>query len=89
MLATAYNQGWIIVSRSFFHEFTPIMDAFKSARLFNPGKVTDLKLPAETLDTLEAFPFFQDDLNDLKHELPAYLAAADGTPRETNSLEWW
>ena len=84
------QRGFDYFEEKFFHEFTPIMDAFKSARLFNPGKVTDLKPTASSVDELKAFPFFQDELiNDLKLELPSYLAAADGTPREVNSLEWW
>ena len=66
-----------------FQDFTPIMDAFKSARLFNPGKVTDLKPTAAPVDTLKAFPFFRDELiHDLKLELPYYLAAADSTSRK-------
>ena len=74
----------------FFHDFTPAMEALKSARLFNPGKVTDLKATAASLDTLKTFPFFKDELIEaLKQELPSYLAAADGTPREVNPLEWW
>ena len=73
----------------FFQDFSHI-DAFKSARLFNPRKVTDLTPPAASVDTLKAFPFFTDELiNDFKLELPYYLAEADGTPRKVNSLEWW
>ena len=42
------------------------------------------------VDALKAFPFFKDELIEvLKLELPSYLAAADGTPREVNSFEWW
>ena len=49
-----------------------------------------MKPIAASLDTLKALPFFRDELiNDLKLELPSYLAAADGTPREVNPLEWW
>ena len=49
-----------------------------------------MKPTAASVDTLKALPFFRDELiNDLKLELPSYLAAADGTPRQVNSLEWW
>ena len=66
------------------------MEVFKSAHLFNPGKVTDLMPTAASVDALKAFPFFKDELiKALKVELPSYLAAADGTPREVNPLEWW
>ena len=84
------QRGFDYFEVKFFQDFTPIMDAFKSAHLFNPGKVTDLKPNAASVDILKALPFFRDELiNDLKLELPSYLAAADGTPREVNSLEWW
>ena len=83
-------KGFRLLRSEVFQDFTPITDAFKSASLFNPGKVTDLKPTAASVDTLKALPFFKDELiNDLKLELPSYLAAADGTPREVNPLEWW
>ena len=80
--------GFNFFEGKFFQDFTAIMGAFKSARLFNLGKVTGLKPTAASVDTLKALPFFRDELN-LKLELPSYIAAADGTPREVNSLEWW
>ena len=85
--SSCVQRGFDYFEEKFFHDFTPIMDAFKSARLFNPGKVTDLKPTASSIDTLKAFPFFQDEL--VKLELPSYLATADGTRREVNPLEWW
>ena len=50
-----------------------MMEAFKAARLFNPGKVTDFKPTAVTVDSLKAFPFFRIGgslLSSLKSELP-------------------
>ena len=64
----------------------------KSARLFNPGKVADLKFSATTVDSLRSFPFFKDNsqvIENLKKELPKYLASADGTPRNVDPLVWW
>ena len=84
------QKGFDYFEDKFFQDFTPIMDAFKSARLFNPGKVTDLKPTAASVEALKAFPFFGDEfISDLKLELASYLAAADGTPRDVNPLEWW
>ena len=84
------QRGFDHFEENFFKDFTPILDAFKSAHLFNSGKVTDLKPTATLVDALKAFPFFRDELiNNLKLELPTYLAAADGTPREVYPLEWW
>ena len=63
------------------------MEAFKSAHLFNPGKV---RPTAASVDALKAFPFFKDKLIEaLKLKLPSYIAAAVGTPREVNPSEWW
>ena len=82
------QRGFDYFEVKFFQDFTSIMNAFKSARLFNPGKVIDLNPNAASVDTLKALPFFRDELiNDLKLDLPSYLAAVDGTPREVKSLE--
>ena len=54
-----------------------MMEAFKAARLFNPGKVTG-KPTAVTVDSLMAFPFFGIGGSRLRSELPTYLAAEDG-----------
>ena len=84
------QKGLDYFEQKFFHDFQSIMDAFKSARLFDPGKVIDLRPTAATIDSLKSFPFIGDDLiNNLKTELPTYLTAADGTPRQVNCLEWW
>lgn len=56
------QKGLDYFEEKFFHDFLPIMNAFESARLFNPGKVTDLKPTATTIDSLRAFPFLRDDL---------------------------
>ena len=81
--------GFDYFDTKFFHDFTPTMEAFKNARLFNPGKVTDLRSTAASMDALKAFAFFKDELIEvLKLELLSYLAAVDGTPREVNPLEW-
>ena len=55
-----------------------MMEAFKAAWLFNPGKVTDFKPTAVTVDSLKAFSFFGIGGSRLKSELPTQLAAADG-----------
>ena len=47
-----------------------MMEAFKAARLFNPGKVTDFKPTVVTVDSLKAFPFFGVGGSHLKSELP-------------------
>ena len=48
------------------------------------------KTTAGTVDSLKAFPFIKNVqvINDLKSELPSYLATADGIPRDIDPLEW-
>ena len=35
------------------------------------------------------FPFLKDKLEELKRELPLYMAKADGVSPELDKLEWW
>ena len=89
--ATACVQkGLDYFEKKFFQDFLPVMNAFKSAQLFHPGKINDLKPMATSVDSLNSFPFFDNDLlAKLKSELPNYLASADGVSREVDPLEWW
>ena len=43
----------------------------EAARLFNPGKVTDFKPTAVTVDSLKAFPFSESELGSLLSSLPS------------------
>ena len=42
-------------------------------------------------DNLRVLPFMDSDeiIDELKHELPTYMAIADGTSADANKLEWW
>ena len=68
----------------------PVIDAFKSARLFIPTKVNNIKPDTSSVDTLRAFKFLDNDqtLQDLKSELPVYLALIEDVV-EVNTLVWW
>ena len=70
-----------------------LLMAFKSARLFNPIKVIDLKPDATAVDSLQSFPFIRNDpgpvINNLKSELSTYLATVDGVSSNVKPLEWW
>ena len=41
-------------------------------------------------DNLRVLPFMDSDeiIDELKHELPTYMAIADGTSADANKLEW-
>ena len=70
-------------------ELSPIVSAFKAARLFSPSKVHEIKPTTEAVDEFKAFPFLSDKLENLKLERPMYIAAAEDVSNMTDVLEWW
>ena len=60
----------------------------KAARLFSPFKANEIQPTATNIDDLKAFPFLNDD-NQLKAELPAYLALAADVNADVNVMDWW
>ena len=67
----------------------PIVNAFKAAaRLFNPEKVTELKLTASTTDEFKVFSFSEDAILNLKAELAEYMGIEEGVTN-VNILERW
>ena len=75
----------------FSEELSGSVAAFKSARLFLPQKVVELKPDVAAVDSLQAFPFLNKAsiLLNLKSELPSYLAKAADIDVETDPLVWW
>ena len=63
--------------------------AFKAARLFSPSKVDEMKPTAVDVEDLRAFPFLVGDINQLKAELPTYLALAADVNAQVDVLGWW
>ena len=63
--------------------------AFKAARLFSPSKTNEIQPTADDLDDLKAFPFLVGAIEQLKAELPTYLAVAADVNAGVNILEWW
>ena len=57
---------------------------------FWPLKVCELQPNSTDISDLKAFPFFTDSvLEDLKQELPLYLAKADGLSVDADKTSWW
>ena len=75
--------------QKFESDLQPIVTAFKYARYFDPPKVSELNPSATDIDHLKAFPFLSNKLEDLKKELPSYLAKVDGLSPNIDKLEWW
>ena len=63
----------------------------KAARLFVLHKLEELKPTPTEVALLAAFPFLKKTelLNDLKTELPAYIAKAADLSETTDPLAWW
>ena len=57
--------------------------------MFSPSKVNEMKPTTADIDELKAFPFLRDKLENLKFELPVYIAAAEDVSNTTDVLEWW
>ena len=70
-------------------DLLPAVNAFKAARLFLPSRINDLKPEASTVNTLRLFKFLNNDLvmNELKAELPKYLALAEDVSAATPALQ--
>ena len=53
--------------------------------------MNDIKPDATAVDTLRSFKFldYDDVIQNLESEMPAYLAASNGTSSIANPLEWW
>ena len=65
------------------------VNVFKLARLFNHTKVHELKPITADIDELSAFPFLTEELDQLKDELPTYVASPAGVDSSMDFLEWW
>ena len=51
--------------------------------------MSELNPSVTDIDHLKAFPFLSNKLEDLKKELPSYLAKVDGLSPNIDKLEWW
>jgi hypothetical protein len=65
--------------------------AFKAARLFSPQKANFMQPNAAAIDDLAVFPFLNNQgiVDDLKAELPLYLAKAADIDSSIDALDWW
>ena len=64
---------------------------FKAARIFSPQKANFMQPNTAAVDDLSAFPFLNSQaiLDDLKTELPLYLAKAVDVDSSVSVMDWW
>ena len=83
--------NWFL--RKFNVDLGNVVTLFRRARYFDPMAVQDLNLTAENVRSLRIFPFLDSDrtIEALQAELPAYIAAADGTDitEDDKKVRWW
>ena len=85
------DNGLKYFNQKFTEELSGSVKAFKAARLFVPHKLDELKPAPIDVDDLSAFPFLNEAslLDQLKKELPAYIAKAADLSETTEPLAWW
>ena len=89
--ANCVQPGLDYFTSKFDGDLKPVVNAFKSSRMFDRRKVIHLKPDAVAVDTLRSFKFLNSDeiIRNLKSEVPTYLAAADGVALTVDPLVWW
>ena len=66
------------------------VEAFCAVRLCNPSKANDKQPVVADADQLRAFPFISgDEMDGMKAELPAYVAASEYTHEAMDVIQWW
>ena len=88
--ANCVQPGLGYFTAKFDGDLKPVVNAFKSARMFDPRKLIHLKPDAAAVDTLRSFKFLDSDeiIRNLKSDVPTYLAA-DGVALTVDPLVWW
>ncbi len=72
----------------FDDKLKPALLAFKAARYFSPSKIAELKPTATDIDFICSFPSTA-VMDDLKSELPMYLASAEDVSSHIDPVAWW
>ena len=90
-----FQKNWVKPAYNYFKEkfnddLWSTVELFKTARYFFPSKVSELKPTSSDLSSLSAFPCFDSEaIEEMKSELPTYLATAEGVTPQFNPCEWW
>ena len=78
-------------STKFQHDLCDTVAAFKAARLLLPTKMAEMSPSVGVVNELKAFPFLDNRilLDNLKSELPKYLAKVADVSPNIDPLIWW
>ena len=84
------DPGFEYFLTKFDNDLETAMQAFKIAQFFSPIKISELKPVAADLDALCCLPFLDAAaINNLKCELPVYLAAVEDVSDSIDPMWWW
>ena len=71
-------------------ELKHTLEAFKTARFYDPTQLNEIKQILTDIDFLTAFDFIDSEfILKLKGELPMYLAAVEDIAPAVNINDWW
>ena len=87
-----YNQAYEYFNKKFGQELKDTVSAFKFAGYFDPTKVVELQPVGNNVDNLKIFPFLKSQHNiidNLKNELPKYLAMVEDVSSSIDKNDWW
>ena len=74
----------------FDNDLQHVVKAFKAAQFFSPSRIYEIQPTTNDIDGLSSFPFLDNTtVDNLKSELPYYMAAAGGVATTIDVLEWW
>ena len=71
-------------------DLKPALMAFKSAHFFSPSKINTIRPSPSDINDLSVFPFLSSPvIEELKKELPDYLAQAEDVSPSVVPIVWW
>ncbi len=71
-------------------DLKPTLMAFKSARFFSPSKINAIRPSPSDINDLSVLPFLSSPvIEELKKELPLYLAQAEDVSPSVDPIVWW
>ena len=74
----------------FQNDLSESVAAFKAAQLFIPSKVDEMQPTSTEVDSLNSFPFVDDEIiQNLKTEMSSYVAMCKGVSPNYDVLKWW
>ena len=89
MLKSVSNLPTTILNK-FDNDLQHVVKAFKAAQFFSPSRIYEIQPTTNDIDGLSSFPFLDNiTVDNLKSELPYYMAAAGGVATTIDVLEWW